>query len=168
MTDVIRELSIEMEVARSLLANLRDVIADDEQAMADAVEGETNLREAIARAVERLGDIEAYTEAISARQKDLAERKSRLDRQGAMIRAALASAIASVDWKRVELPEATLTLKAGPPSVIVTEEADIPADFWKSQPPKLDRKSLFDALKERAVPGATLSNGGTSLQIRRS
>jgi hypothetical protein len=81
-----------------------------------------------------------------------------------------------------------------PPDVVITAEADIPSDFFVPQPPpppKLDKKALKEALltremkvtfaaslegdAERAqalaaitlIPGATLNNGGFSLQIRR-
>ena len=74
-------------------------------------------------------------------------------------------------------------------------EADIPAEFFVPQPPpppKLDKAALRLALQDRArevefasaitdvverqmalaalapIPGATLNNGGFSLQIRRS
>ncbi|MGE0857439.1 MAG: siphovirus Gp157 family protein [Hyphomicrobiaceae bacterium] len=43
----------------------------------------------------------------------------------------------------------------------------IPSEFWKPQPPRLDKKVVLDALKAGAVvPGAELSNGGETLSMR--
>jgi len=60
-------------------------------------------------------------------------------------------------------------MKAVPQKLIVTDESQIPTRFFKPQPPKLDRKELLDALKiGETVPGADMSNGGTTIQIRRA
>jgi hypothetical protein len=162
-----RKLSIEAEAARALLANIRDVVKDDEDAAADAIEGETNLIEAITATVERLLLVESFEKAIDETIKKLQARKDRFANQGDLYRAALASAMGAAELKKVELACATLSRKPTPAKVVITEEADIPSAFWKPQPPRLDKKAVLDALKDKqAVPGATLSNGGETLAIR--
>jgi hypothetical protein len=46
----------------------------------------------------------------------------------------------------------------------------VPAGFWRRGDPKLDKKALLDALKAlpkgEHIPGAELSNGGATIQIR--
>jgi hypothetical protein len=70
--------------------------------------------------------------------------------------------------KKRETPAGTISLRTVPPSVIVQEEADIPTQFWKPQPPALDKKALLDFLKNgNKVPGATLSNGSVTTSITR-
>ena len=50
---------------------------------------------------------------------------------------------------------------------MVTDEAAVPEPFWRPQPPKLDRRALAEALKTgQSIPGATLSNGGTTLSLK--
>tara|TARA_R110000868_G_C10823881_1_gene758835 strand:+ start:717 stop:1223 length:507 start_codon:yes stop_codon:yes gene_type:complete len=160
-------LSREAEAARSLLANIRDVIGDDEDAAADAVEGQTGFKEAVIRVTERLAEIEAIAEAIATRRERLGARSARLTAQSEAIRTALSAALDHAGVKRIELPSATISLKATPPKIIVTDEAAIPTEFWKRGDPKLDRGSLLKALKdEREIPGAALSNGGITIQIR--
>lgn len=167
MSDLQRTLKEEAEAARVLLANIRDIIADDEDAAATAVEGETNLIEAIAAAVEQVAADEAHAEAIAAVAKRYAERKSRLEARAERARAAIAVAMDMAGLKKVELPQAVLTIKATPPKAIVTDEAAIPSRFWKPADPKLDKKAVLDALKAGdKIDGAELSNGGTTLQIR--
>jgi len=161
------ELNKQAEAARSLLANIRDILADDEQAIADAIEGETGLLEAIGSAVARIGEIAAIRDGIDAYAKQLKARLARLDRQEELIRTALLSAVSATGLKKIELPIATVSLKAVPPSLVVTCEADIPPEFWKPQDPKMDRKAVTDALKaKQAVPGAELSNGGETIAIK--
>lgn len=167
MADLKRALEVEGEVARSLLANVNAVLADDEEATLHAIEGETNLIEAITSAVERVQDLEAMADATKSRLDDLKARRDRFDRQAENIRTALVAALGAVEMRKLELPVATLTIKAVPPKANVISEADVPSSFWKPQPPKLDLKAITDALKTKeAVPGATLSNGSETIQIR--
>jgi hypothetical protein len=167
MSDVQRTLKNEAEAARSLLANLRDILGDDEQAATDAVEGETNLIEAIATAVEQIAADEAHAEAMAGVVKRYQERKGRLEARAERTRAAIAVAMDTAGLKKVELPQAVLTIKALPPKAIVTDEVEIPSRFFVDQAPKLDKKALLDALKSgETIRGASLSNGASTLQIR--
>lgn len=159
-------ISKEAEAAATLLKNIADIVADDEVAREDAIEGETNLKEVIAAAVEEIAEAEAMAEVIKVRAGDLAARKKRLEDRAEMLRAAIASALDHVDCKKLTLPTATLSVAPVPPKAIVIDEADLPSDFFEPQPPKLDRRKLLAALKDGPVPGAELSNGGTSLRIR--
>lgn len=160
-------LKRQMEAAQTLLANLRDIIGDDEQAQTDAIEGETGLFEAMADAAKRIGEIQAHLEGLDAYAGRMKTRKERLERQEDLIRTALMHAMSIAHLKTLELPTATMTLKATGPSVVITDEADIPAEFWKPQAPKLDKKLLMAALKDKKeIPGAQLSNGGETIQIR--
>lgn len=167
MADLKRALEVEGEVARSLLANINAVLADDEEATLHAIEGETNLIEAITSAVERVQDLEAMADATKSRLDDLKARRDRFDRQAENIRTALVAALGAVEMRKLELPVATLTIKAVPPKAVINSDADIPAKYWKPQDPKLDLKAITDALKAKElVPGASLSNGGSTLQVR--
>lgn len=165
MNDIARGLTIEAEAAQALLANIRDVIGDDEQAAIDAIEGETDLIEVISSAVDRITEIACMVDALKAREKKLKERRERLERQAEHLRTAVSTAMAQAEIKRLELPPATLTLKSVPPKAIPINEAEIPSEFWKRQDPKLDMRALLAALKQGPVPGAVLSNGGTTIQI---
>ena len=110
-------------------------------------------------------------------------------------RSLIEQAMAITEQSKLRRPAATLTLRKLPPDVVVTTEADIPSEFFVAQPPpppKLNKAALKEALQQREktielaaaladneerfrllaalpqVPGATLNNGGFSLQIRRS
>lgn len=150
-----------------MLANIRDVIGDDDEMALTAVEGETGLIEAISSAVARLHDLDAHAEAISLQMKALGERKSRFEAQHDRIKAAVAVAMGQAELRKLELPSATLSIRAVPPKAEIIDEALVPSKFWKPADPKLDRKALLDALKSKEdVPGAMLSNGGETLAIK--
>jgi uncharacterized protein YbcI len=167
MSDLKRALEIESEIARSLLANIHSVLSDDEEMAITAIEGETNLLETISVAVERISELEALEDATKARLDALKARKERFGRQAENIRTALLAAMAAVEMRKLELPTATITLKAVPPKANVYSEADVPSSFWKPQPPKLDLAAITAALKAKeTIPGASLSNGNETVSIR--
>lgn len=165
--DLRTEIRNEAEAVASLLANIRDVIADDDDAREDAIEGETNFKEAIAAAVSRVAEVEAFSEAIKAQSDKLRGRRDRLENQAELLRAAITSAMQTAEIDKIELPSHTLTIKATPPKAVITDEAALPSKFFVTQEPKLSLKAVGDALKAgETIPGATLSNGGSTLQIR--
>jgi hypothetical protein len=167
VSDVSRELQIQGEAARVLLANIRDVIGDDEEMAVSAVEGETMLVEAISSAVDRVEDLDTYCESLDARIAELSVRRSRFEDQAARIKAAIHVALGQAEIRKLELPQATISLRAVAPKAEITDEALLPSKFWKEQDPKLDKKAVLDALKAKeTVPGATLSNGGETISIR--
>jgi len=158
----------EAEAAKVLLANIKDIVADDPEALHDAIEGETGLIEAIGEAVTRIIEIKALDEALGARAKRISERRARLDAQAERLRTAIVVAMGDVDIKKIELPEATISRKAVPPKCIVTDEAALPSRFLVEKVSVTpDKKALLEALKAgEAVPGATLSNASETLAIR--
>ena len=167
MTDIAHELYKETKAAALLLAQMDDIVGGDAEARRDLVEGETNLREAILMAVQMIGEDEAAITAIKTYCEALASRADRLHTRCRNIRTAIAIAMEAAGEKKIETPFGTISLKNIAPSVIVTEDADIPSQFWKPQPNKLDKAELLRALKTgEDVPGATLSNGGKTIAIR--
>lgn len=166
MTDCIHQLFEETIAAKSLLASLAGLIGDDAEVKETAVEGETHLLEALQSAVARDLELDGMIDAAKATAKRLSERISRLEKQRETLRAAMVLALETTGKKRLETPIGTLALMATQAALVVTEEADIPSEFWKPQPPKLDKTALKKALKDkREVAGARLSNGGMTVQI---
>lgn len=161
------DLYTQTEAARVLLSNMRDVIGDDEELALSTIEGETGLLEAIDEAVNRLSEIKSLVSGTQSRIDELKTRADRYEAQAERIRTAIMNAMQMAGVKKLERSEATLSIRSVPPKAIVKAEADIPADYWKAQAPKLDLKALTAALKDGAsIPGAELSNGGETLSIR--
>lgn len=164
---IIQSLTQETSAATALIEQLRDLIADgDEDLVSNAVEGETNLHEAIANAFARLAELNGLMDGIAGMMASLKDRGERFEKQRDRIREAIAVAMEAGQIKRLELPIGTISLRAVPPSVQVIDEAAIPTRYWKPQEPKLDKRALLAALKaDASIPGALLSNGGQTIQV---
>lgn len=156
-------------VLRDELLRRFPALADDEQALLDTLDGESDFDRQVL-AVLRSADNDGMLAAgIEARLDDLQARKVRLAEREQSKRAAILHAMQAADRKKVELPDATVSVRATPPSVIITDEAAIPADYLEPQPPKLSKRAIKEALQaDKEVPGAILSNGGFSLSVRRN
>ncbi len=165
-TTVFHNLNNEVAAARALLVAWRATLADDEQAQADTIEGATNLHEALQAGVGRLAEIETLKLGIVATIEILGARLSRLKHQEQTLRTAMLGAMEIGAIRRLETPLATVSRKAVPPSVVITDSNIIPAEYLKLQPPTLDRLALARALKAGPVSGAALSNGGETIAVK--
>jgi len=164
------------EAAKVLMATLRaDGAADDAELVADAVEGETGLHEAIEAALAEIDECEVIADGCKVREKMFAERRSAAEARAERIKAMIERACLEIELAEpLRLPGATLSLTKRARQVVITSEPDIPSRFFVDQPrpaPKLDKKALLHALNElpdgAAIPGATLDNGSVVLAIRR-
>jgi len=170
------------------------VLNEDDQLLADTIEGETGLFEVIDALLIRIVGDRVHLEGIDAVVADLEERKSRFKRRIEADRALIEQAMMIAALAKIERPVCSLFLSARTPKVEVMTEADIPARFWKTPDPELDKKALGHALKERQaaiealgdikdpdakavalarleadhpdIPGAALSNAAPSLTTR--
>lgn len=71
------------------------------------------------------------------------------------------------DFKKLEQPESTVSVRATPRQLVIQDEKAIPEAFWVPQPPKLDRRRLSAALAaDSSIPGAILDNGGSTISVR--
>jgi hypothetical protein len=61
----------------------------------------------------------------------------------------------------------TVSVRAGAPTLDVVGEDNIPAAYWKPQPPKLDKQGILSALKGGVeVEGASLAPPQMKLSVR--
>lgn len=160
------------EAAKRLIASLKEAgEIDDADLVADMIEGETGLQEAIEAALSEIDECEIVIIGLKAKEQAFEARRKATEDRADRIRAMIEQAMLATEQMSLRLPTATVSLRKTAPSLVVTNEADIPAKFWIQQErpaPKLDKKALAEALKsDEAVPGAMLDNGGFGLSIRR-
>lgn len=161
------DLSNEALIARDLMAIIAESIEGDEQAAVDMIEGETDLLEALERAVSEIRDCTIIATGCEDAINTLTARKRRAENRKGVIRAAIEQAMVTADQKSIQLPTATLTVSNRKGKPIISEMSEIPSKFFKQPPPVLDRTALADALRNNeSVPGASLGNGTVSLTIR--
>lgn len=164
--NVLHDLAVETEAARLLLADLSDILGDDVQAMADAVEGETNLHEVVGFCLERAAEIDSHLHGIAQAKENLSKREARFKAQKTNLRERLLIALEHAKRDYIETAVGTISTKATKQEVVITDESAIPSDFWKPQPPTLDRVELRKALVAgEKIEGAGLDNGGRTVAI---
>jgi hypothetical protein len=158
----------ETRAAEVLKEQIRVIAGDDEDLLRDMLEGETHLRPLMAAVCEAVGTDEGLISGLKQAENNLAQRRARIEQRIELRRTALMTAMETANLKSFEAPTGTITLKATPPQALILDEAAVPSEYWKPQDPKLDKRAVLAALKEgAAIPGTQLSNGGTTLQIRR-
>ncbi len=165
--DPARKIEIEAAAARQLLSSIAEIVADDDEAKADAIEGETHLFEAIDRALERMTDLDVLKIGIEAHLAKLEERLKRFEKQDERLRSAIFAAMTTTGQKKIERPLATVSIRPGTRSVIVSNMDLLPVWFKRLAEWQPDKRAIGAALKEgQIVPGAMLSPAADTLAIR--
>lgn len=158
-------ISKNIMAARGVLQELK---GDDAELNHDMIEGETDLFEAIQSALDEIAECEIVKAGCDAMIEKMKTRIERANRRSGRLRGAIDQAFQIAEVKSHKFPTATITTKAIPRKPIIQDESAIPSKFFEPQPPKLDKKALNDAAKGgEDIPGVTMSNGGTTIQIRR-
>src|SRR5260221_3257020 len=139
----------------------------DEETLRDTLEGLSSLPEMLACVLRSYLDDIALAAALGIRINDMQERISRFEQRAEKKRALIISVMERADLKKLAEPDFTVSFRTTAPSLVITAEVEIPQDFWKPQPAKLDRQGLTAALRGgRSVPGAVLSNGQATISVR--
>jgi len=110
-------------------------------------------------------ELSAQAETVEAEAARLAARARVLRNREAWLKSYLFDAMTATGTDKLPGRLVTLSLRNTPPRVEVVDESAIPAQFWKTPSPVLDRSGISDALKSGDVPGARLVRGRT-LSIR--
>jgi hypothetical protein len=156
------------DVAREVKALLAEYpqLADDDELFRDMLEGNTRFDEIMDRLLGEMRDNEMLAEAASARIAKIRERQTRLTHRMNFYRGLMHRLLTLTGLKSVALGEGKIIVVNSPDKVIVTDENAIPDAFCKiTREP--NKTAIKNALKSGTyIPGATLSNGGTTIQVR--
>lgn len=162
--------AVPSEVARHkfLRARLLSEIPDlDEETLSDTLEGITDLREVLAEVLRTTLYDEALADALSARISDMRARLERIEARAKRKRQIVLEAMTDASVPKLLAPDFTASLRLGAPVLDVSDEAKIPAAYWRPQPPKLDRQGLIVALKSGTqIDGAVLGPPQPQLSVR--
>lgn len=156
---------LEMQV-KNLLLQYPD-IADDEQLLVDMLEGATDFHEVIQKIFNYMAECEMMASAIGDRIAKMSARKARMEKNVSLTRTLIHKMMTDAGVKKIDVTEASISIKSTPDKVIIIEEHTIPDEYLKIKK-EPDKTAIKKALDEGAIiPGATLSNGGTTISIRR-
>lgn len=153
-------------------ALLRDRIADafglaaDDPALANTVDGESDLKELCAYALREAVILDSRIKALGDVIDGMKGRQERLKIAKDKIREAVAMALFDAGEKKLTLPDMTVSVTQR--QKLITDDEKIPSDF-KTQviTYKVDREKLKEALDNGAlIPGVTYGNAAPSITIR--
>jgi hypothetical protein len=156
------------DVTREINALLLEYpqLADDEELFRDTLEGNTRFNEIMDRLLGEMRDNETLAEATSARIAKIRERQTRLTHRAQFYRSLMHRLLTVTGIQSVALAEAKVSIMKLPDKVIITDESAVPDAFMKivKEP---NKTAIKNAIKTGTyVPGAALSNGGTTISVR--
>lgn len=162
--------TMDLERAKRAAEALRTKLAGmSEEDWALTVESETDLIEAVDKVLAEIDSAETLLAGMDKMEFALGERKVRYRHRVTRLKEALCLAMQVGDVQKLERPSATLSLKRVPAGLVITDEKAIPLDYFVRQDPRLDRKALLAALKDKTeIPGVTLDNGHVTIALRRA
>jgi hypothetical protein len=155
------------QIERALAALLAEYpeLVEDEDLRAGMVEGSTDAMDVLARIVAQAMEARIHADGCGLMIDSLRKRAARLDRREDALRALAMRIMAAAGLTKAELACATVSIRAGTPKVVATDEDAIPDHFWRVKR-ELDKARLKEALKAGFVPGAELSNAEPVLTMR--
>jgi Siphovirus Gp157 len=155
------------EAARArLLAD--DIGLEHDQAALDELLGkaEGDVEDVLARLLRAARDAKAMAEATAGLIEDMQARKARYQRRNEAFRSTAFAVMDALGRSRVDLPDITASIRAGQPSVQITDEDAVP-DIYVELVRKIDKQTIASVLKSGGeVPGAVTSNSLPTLTLR--
>jgi len=163
-TLLIQELQLHEYLREQLIEKHSDI---DEETLNDTLEGMTSLHEKLAAVIRSQQHDSDISKALKERICEMRERLKRFENRMEKKRELVTYVMECADIQKINEPDFSASLRLVPPSLHVSDETAIPDEFWKPQPPKLDRQALLTHLKaNHNVPGAFLNNGAQTVSIR--
>lgn len=141
-------------------------LLEDDEAWLISLESQSDLFEYLRTVERKREDAAALEEALSTTIDALRQRKARFERREQAMRALMFSAMQWAELTKLEMPEATLSIRQGTPKVVIMDESAIPDEFMriKKEPDKTLIKTALNNFED--VPGATMSNVEPVLAVR--
>ncbi len=160
---------LDLAVVRQQVANLlleHPELADDDILRADLIEGQTEAFDLMRACEAKRREACTLAAGIASTMAELDARLGRFQRREQAMRTLIYRLMATADLRKLELPEATISIRNGVPKIIIMDEDEIPDAYMrvKKEP---DRAKISAALKSgTTVEGTLLSNSEDTLSIR--
>ena len=155
------------EIAR--IADQLDLLCgDDERLFADMLEGETGLFEIVSRLHQQIASDGELVAGIAERQASLGERKARLSARVAASKAAVGKFLRAGMLSKIELSEATYSVRVGKPSLTVVDADAVPAEYTRTKVDP-DKTAINEAFaNETALPNWLVRNPASDVVTART
>lgn len=154
-------------------AELRKQIAeafgldDDDQALIDTLEGESDFAELCAFALREAKAREAMADGLQSLIEQQRQRKSRLEHASQQIRAIVAEAMMNAGEKKITAPDMTVSVRMGKPKLII-DDARLPDRYKLPQIKMVPNKEAIQADVDNGdVPeGVQIANPQPIITVR--
>jgi hypothetical protein len=165
--DTLAELRAVSPHTAALAAAIREACGDDDAAFVDTLDGSSTVIDAARAAIRFIAEAEANEAAVKALAQRYSERAKVFSDRVARTRDAIANFMAEIGEKKLALPEATLSLSNGTPSLVGDPDPALLPDSMVRVKREPDRTAIKAALLEgQLVQGCSLSNAAPKLTIR--
>lgn len=142
-------------------------ILQDEEAWLSALESETDMKEILTTIVRRIEDSRAFSDGTDERLRELKARRDRFEHRIETLRELAFKVMQAAELAKIELPEATLSLRAGQQQLVGERDPLKTPDMFCKITRDIDRAKIKEHLKSGGeLPGFTLSNSPPSLMIK--
>lgn len=165
---------VEIKLAKAQISGVLEALShflsdDDEALKLDMLEGETGLNEIVSRLLADNEDDEGQIAALDAQIDIRAARKERFAARIEGRKKAIASLMDCAQLTKLPLPEATLSLRTLQPRPKVADADQLPDGFVNVvEVRKPNLEAIKDAVERgETIPGVVMTNGGSSLTVRR-
>lgn len=124
-------IAVQLAEMHRLATELDTLCGEDELLFADMLEGETDLFEIVGKLHQRMAADQELVAGITERQAELAERKRRLSARIEATKATVGKFLRAAKLPKIELPEATYSIRDGKPSLTVVNPDAVPEELTR-------------------------------------
>ena len=139
-------------------------LGEDDQAVLDTAEGESDLPELVAKAMREIVRREAQANAMSAIIADNEERRTRHQHAARAGRTAIAHALAAAGLRKLEFPDMTISLRQTRPALRIIDESRLPEWAWRTK--REPNKAEIIARADECGDAIQFSNAEPALTVR--
>ena len=157
--------SVKAQIA--LLLSAYPDVEDDAELLADMLEGETNLNGLLERIMSIKFNDEDMDAALELRGKAIQARRERYRARADAMKDLALSLMQAAKLDKIELTEATLSIRKPSKRVEVVNEDEIPSQLMRitKSPDRVEIKKQLEA--GETVPGCVMGVGEIGLTVRR-
>lgn len=154
---------------REFAAAIRAEFGEDDELVADVLEGETDFADVIGTLIEADAEAKAFAAACRELERSYRARAASYAARSEAIAGRIHQLLQSAGLRRFEHAAGSVSIRPTPRRVIVSAEPDdLPPEFQRLKV-EADKVALKAALEDgREIPGAFLGNGGETIAIRRA
>lgn len=158
---------INLEMIRLFAAELAQY-QEDPDTYLDTLDGETDVLDALDRAIFQVQHDGTLTDAITAMMADLESRRERITMRKEATRRFIGVLLGAAGMHKAERPGATVSVRPGNLSVRITDERDIPSQLMRVKTTSAPDKTAIKARLEagETIPGAELVRGDDIVTVR--